>query len=76
MRTEGNKRTEKQKWALFLGIPFQMVALLMMGYFLGDFLDERYSSRHPWWTIGCTLLALFLSLYQIIKQVKSFDAKK
>lgn len=73
MDSKPKKAQEGNKWALFLGIPFQMLVVLLVGYFIGDFLDNKYQVEDRWWTIGMTLLALFVSLYQIIKQVKSFS---
>lgn len=60
---------EKRKWAYFIGIPFQMGATIFLGYWVGSLLDEKYSGEDHWWTLGLTLLAVLISLYQLITQV-------
>lgn len=62
--------TDRKKWATFIGIPFQMLATIFAGYWLGSYLDGRYKPEHPWWTIGLTLLGVLISLYQLIMQVR------
>lgn len=61
--------SEKRKWATFIGIPFQMAATIFLGYWVGSQLDDKYNSEDHWWTLGLTLLAVLVSLYQLIKAV-------
>lgn len=65
--------SERKKWAIFIGIPFQMAATIFLGYWIGTYLDGKYEPEHPWWTIGLTLFAVLVSLYQLIVQVKKSD---
>lgn len=56
-----------------MGIPFQMAATIFLGYWLGSFLDERYTVERKWWTLGLTLLAVLVSLYQLIMQIRKLN---
>jgi len=53
------------KW---LGVPFQMAATVLAGYLLGSWLDEKYATEKPYWTMALTLFAVLVSLYQLIRQ--------
>jgi len=65
----------RRNWARWIGVPFQMVATIFGGYWLGSWLDGKYDLEKPWWTIGLTLLAVLVSLYQLIRQVQGMDKK-
>lgn len=56
--------------ATWIGVPFQMIAMICAGYWLGSWLDEKYQVEKNWWTIGLTLLAVLISLYQLIVQIQ------
>jgi F0F1-type ATP synthase assembly protein I len=38
---------------------------------LGFYLDKKYNSKTPWWTIGLSLFGVVSSLYLVIKEVMS-----
>ncbi|TYR33914.1 AtpZ/AtpI family protein [Sphingobacterium phlebotomi] len=56
--------------ATWIGVPFQMLATIFAGYWFGSWLDEKYAVEKSWWTIGLTLFAVLISLYQLIVQVQ------
>lgn len=66
---------ERKKWTKWLGVPFQMVATIFVGYWIGSWLDDKYEITRQWWTIGLTLFAVLVSLYQLIKQIQEMDKK-
>lgn len=70
-----NDTNERKKWAAWIGVPFQMAATIFAGYWAGSWLDEKYAVDRQWWTIGLTLFAVLISLYQLIKQIQSLDKK-
>lgn len=71
-----NDSNESKKWTSWLGVPFQMVATIVAGYWLGSWLDEKYEVERQWWTVGLTLFAVLVSLYQLIKQIQGMDKTK
>lgn len=69
-------KSSRRRMATWMGIPFQMVATIFAGYWLGSWLDEKYEVEKNWWTIGLTLLAVLVSLYQLIVQVQRASKDK
>ncbi len=45
--------------------------LAIIGFFtwLGMWLDERYQSKNPWFTVGLMLVGVFLAMFQIIRSL-------
>lgn len=57
------------KFAKLSGLGIQM-GLVIGGFaWLGTYLDDKYQSKTPWWTIGLSLFGVFAGLYLMIKEV-------
>ncbi len=69
-------KANRRKMSMWIGVPFQMVATIVAGYWAGSWLDEKYAVDKRWWTIGLTLLAVLISLYQLISQVRHLENDK
>ena len=68
-----NKDNSK-KWLVFMGIPFQMGIVIFLFTYFGMWLDEKYSDpSSSLFTIIFSLLSVFLSLYNVIRQVKNIN---
>lgn len=65
-----NKRP-LNNYAKFTGIAFQMVAIIGVFAFAGYKIDEAASHRVKWVTAALSLAGVFISLYIVIKSVKS-----
>jgi F0F1-type ATP synthase assembly protein I len=74
---ESNKK-QSNKWLALINIPFQMGLIILIGMLFGRWLDEKFENENVVYTIIFSLLAVFLSLYNVIRQVKSLndDSKK
>ena len=74
---EDENRTKKEvpKFARLSGIGLQMGATIFLGAYLGKILDERYPMEKKWWTIGLTLFAVGISLYNVLKQVNRINSQ-
>ncbi|MCY4779846.1 AtpZ/AtpI family protein [Sphingobacterium sp. UT-1RO-CII-1] len=59
----------------WIGIPFQMVVIVFVGYWGGAWLDNSFKINNKWGTIGLTLFALLISLYQLVKQIQRIEKK-
>jgi hypothetical protein len=53
----------------FSSIAIQMAALIIAAAYFGKWLDGKQGNITPGWTITLILLAIFASLYQLIKEV-------
>lgn len=65
--TKGKEKPALKTWARFSTIALQMGATIYAGNLLGTWLDHKYLTTflEP----GITLLAIFLSIYMVIKAV-------
>jgi len=53
----------------FTMLAFQMIGAIGFFSWLGYYLDDKYNSKTPWWTIGLSLFGVFISLYVVIREV-------
>lgn len=67
------KSKPKNSFARFSGISFQMGITIFLGAYAGKTLDEKYPSNKEWFTIGLTLFAVILSLYNVLRQVNKMN---
>ncbi|MWB93823.1 F0F1-ATPase subunit [Flavobacterium sp. GA093] len=72
MEKEPNKNN-RNKWIVFVNIPFQMGIIIFLFCYVGIKLDEKYSNGGSVWTIILSLLSVFLALYNVIRQVKNLN---
>ena len=72
--TNDKKSSKKPKplknFARFSGIAAQMGITIFLGAYFGKWLDQKYPSNKKWFTIGLTILAVCLSLYNVLRQLK------
>lgn len=68
---ENKKEGKKQvnSYVKFSSIAIQMGVVITLAALGGDWLDDRQENEFPIWTLVLTLLAIFGSLYQIIRAV-------
>ena len=71
-----NKKKKKQlnKYIRLTGIGIQMGVTIYAGAYFGKWLDAKYSGEHQTYTIIFTLLALVVSFYSLIKQIKDVNS--
>lgn len=53
--------------AKYSGLAFQMLAIIGGSTWLGTWLDGRFHTRNPWFTIGLMLLGVLVALLQVIR---------
>lgn len=61
------------------GVGFQMGVTIFLGAWFGKYLDGKYPMDKKWWTIGLTITAVAISLYNVLRQlnrINSEDDKK
>lgn len=70
---QNEQNNGKQAGALvkFTGIAFQMVAVIGLFAFAGYKIDEAAAHQTKWVTAALSLVGVFISLYIVIKSVKS-----
>ncbi|MGE0561892.1 MAG: AtpZ/AtpI family protein [Flavobacteriales bacterium] len=58
------------------GIGIQMGVTVFLGAYLGKFLDQKFPSNKNWFTIGLTIFAVAISLYNILQQVNRINQEE
>lgn len=66
---EEKKPKTFSKYARFSGLGIQMGVIIGLFTWLGTYLDAKYNTKTPWWTIGLSLFGVASSLYIMIKEV-------
>lgn len=66
-----NDKRPLSNYAKFTGIAFQMIAVIGLFAFAGYKIDEAANHRVKWVTAALSLTGVFISLYIVIKSVKS-----
>lgn len=71
-----NKKSKKKQPNRFLALTMiasQMGVTIFLGSYLGKHLDQRLQNPKPWFTISFSLLALIISMYAVLKQLKKLN---
>lgn len=74
MRPDDKKSVNQ--YIRFSGMALQMGVVIAAGTYLGVWLDEEYPNNFSGFTVGCSLLAVFLSMFLVIKQVQQLNKNK
>lgn len=74
------KPTKKKKqlntYIRYSTLSSQMVAIIFVGIFFGDFLDKKYQTQTPVYTLALSLLSIFSALYYVLKKILNQNDKK
>jgi F0F1-type ATP synthase assembly protein I len=70
-----NKQDKKphHKWIALINIPFQMGVIIGAGVYFGYWLDKEYNNEKSLFIIIFSLLAVFIALYNVLRQVKDLN---
>ena len=66
-------KQNNNKWIALINIPIQMGVIIAAGVFFGRWLDGKYPNGNSLYTIIFSLLAVFIALYNVIRQVKNIN---
>lgn len=72
MNKDNNNLKQTNKWLVMLNIPFQMGIIIFCFTYLGIWLDKKYTDSSIF-TIILSLFAVFIALYNVIRQVKNLN---
>ncbi len=67
------KKEQPSKYLEFVNIAIQMGIIIAAGVFLGIWLDEKFPNNFSGFTIGVSLLGVFVALYQVIRKVSQIS---
>jgi ATP synthase protein I len=66
---KSKRNAPHDKYLEFVNIAIQMGIIIAAGVFLGIWLDREYPNEYSAFTIGISLLGVFIALYQVIRKV-------
>ncbi|MDR9373716.1 MAG: AtpZ/AtpI family protein [Schleiferiaceae bacterium] len=58
-----------QQYVFYSGLGFQMLAIILSGALLGDWLDDTYQVENRLFTILLSLLSIFLALFITLRKL-------
>ena len=62
-------KTEVKAYLKYSGMAFQMIVVLLIAAYAGQWLDKHFNSTQPWFTLVLLLIGVTASMYIIIKTV-------
>lgn len=76
MAAENNGKKKQPRILTLSGIALQMGVTIYLGAHLGKYLDREYAAPDSrLWTILCTMAALVISFYYLLKRVNKLNEK-
>ena len=73
LKNKRKKKKQLNKYLVLTSLSFQMGVIFYLGSYIGSLLDKKYNLEKNYFTILFVLLALFVSMYNITKQLKKLD---
>jgi Putative F0F1-ATPase subunit Ca2+/Mg2+ transporter len=64
---------KSNQWLQLINIPIQMGVIVFMSYKLGFWLDENYPNNKIYYYKVCTMVGVFLALYNVHRQVTEIN---
>ncbi len=71
--TNKKPKAPHNKYQEFINIAFQMGLIIGASVFIGIWLDKKYPNEYSGFTIGISLLGVFVALYQVIRKVSQIS---
>ena len=66
-----DKADQIQKLSVYTGIPALMIGGVLVGYFVGHYLDKRFHGNNIILSV-CLLVGFAAGCYQVIEMIKKF----
>ena len=67
---ESNSGKKLNPYLRFGGMVFQMLSVILLAAWLGSWLDKKFNTPKPYWTLGCAFAGVILSMIMIIRDIK------
>ncbi|MCB0504743.1 MAG: AtpZ/AtpI family protein [Cyclobacteriaceae bacterium] len=75
MKTDSQKNSLKKKqkplknYLQFSGLAFQLLAAVLVGYWIGHWLDEKTGTSKPWYTVGLMAVFIVATMVRVIREL-------
>ena len=64
-----DKEPRRSDYLRFSSLGFQMAITIGLGAWAGTYLDNKFQTEKPYYSIGIILIAIAIALYQVINEV-------
>ncbi|MEX0275853.1 MAG: AtpZ/AtpI family protein [Flavobacteriaceae bacterium] len=71
MEPQRHRKGRFASYARYSGIVFQMLAIIVVGTFVGVKLDEKYPNENNLFTVGLSLIAVIVSVIYVIRRINA-----
>ena len=76
MTEQKNKKQKQRNKALALtGVAAQMGITIFLGAYLGKYLDTQFPADKKWFTMVLIIVAVAISLYNVVKQLDKINER-
>ena len=76
LKNNKEKKNQLKKLAHFSSIVTQMAAIILLGAYLGGYIDEKNNYTSPFFTTILSLIGVFLALYYMFNKVKTINGEE
>lgn len=66
-KNKDNNKSSKYFYAKYSGLAFEMLGIILLGVFAGQWLDKKTAMEFQLFTLILSLLAIFIALYLVLK---------
>ncbi|MCO6494608.1 MAG: AtpZ/AtpI family protein [Bacteroidetes bacterium] len=70
MANSNNNQNPLKDYIKYSGIAFQMIVIICLSAFLGNWIDKHFDNKIPIFTLILSLSGVALSIYQLIRTIK------
>lgn len=75
LEKQKKKKNQLNSYVKYSSLTIQMVVIILIGVFFGDFLDEK-NDLDQIYTISLSLISIFFALYYVFKKIVKENEKK
>jgi len=75
VKTDSRKNSLKKqpkplnKYLKYSGLAFQFLGAILLGFWVGKWLDNNYQTERPWFTLGFMVFFLIATLIKVIRDI-------
>lgn len=71
MEREDKMSNKARKYTKYSSFGFELAAITIVGYFIGNAIDTRMGTSRPYFTILFIFIFIIASFYRLIKKLES-----
>ena len=73
---KNTQKKQRNKFLKYTGLAFQLGLTILVFTFLGGWLDDKYQTNDPWFTIAFSLSGVVIGLYLALKPLITESEKE